>query len=347
MHEALLASPKGDRIECGLCPHGCVIAEGARGVCGVRGVVDGKLRAFTYGMVSSIAADPVEKKPVFHYCPGTLVLSMGSVGCTMRCGHCQNWQIARPKGDDGTVPLNFLDPSEIAGLAAENDCAGIAFTYNEPVIWLEYVLDASRLAKQAGLYTVMVTNGYVTPAGLDLFAEFIDVWRVDIKAFSDAAHRHLCHVSNASEVRKQAERAMHVHGMHVECITNVVPTVNDSDEELDAIAGWIATGLSEDTPWHVTRFQPYLEFAHLEPTPLETLKRARDAGGRAGLHHVYLGNVAVEGGEDTVCPSCGAVVVERRGFSVQATQLAFDGSCARCGTGLNIHTEGCSGRASD
>ncbi len=293
MHDALLQTREGDRVRCGLCPHNCLIGEGARGVCGARGVVGGRLRALTYGLVSSIAADPIEKKPVFHYRPGTTVLSFGSVGCTMRCGHCQNWQISRPKGDDGSVRLTTVDPASVADMAADSGSQGIAFTYNEPVIWLEWVLDAAREAKRAGLYTVMVTNGYVTPEGLDLFAEVIDVWRVDIKGASDAAFRRLCHVGHPEAVRAQAGRAKKMHGMHVECVSNIIPTINDADSELTAIAEWIAADLGTDTPWHVTRFMPYLEFADLPPTPVDTLLHAREIGHAAGLRYVHIGNVYV------------------------------------------------------
>lgn len=292
MHDALLATPRDDgRVHCGLCPNDCTIAEGGRGVCGARGVIGGTLRALTYGLVSSIAVDPIEKKPVYHFRPGTRVLSFGSVGCSMRCGHCQNWQISRPKGDDGSVPLRYVDPAEVVPLALEHRCEGVAFTYNEPVIWLEYVLDVARLAREAGLYTVMVTNGYVTPAGLDLFAQHIDVWRTDVKGVSEAVYRRLCHVAHPEAVRTAAELAKGFHGMHVECVTNVVPTINDSDEELRQIARWIATGLGTDTPWHVTRFFPYLEFADLEPTPIATLERAKEIGEQEGLTVIHLGNV--------------------------------------------------------
>jgi pyruvate formate lyase activating enzyme len=300
-------------------------------------VRDGRLKALTYGLVSSIAADPIEKKPVFHYCPGTRVLSLGGIGCTMRCGHCQNWQISRPKGDDGTVPLRHVDPESLAGLAAESGCAGVAFTYNEPVIWLEYVLDAARHAQEHGLYTVMVTNGYVTPEGLDLFAESTDVWRVDVKGFEEETYRRLCRVGHADAVRQAAERAKVVHGMHVECVTNIVPGINDSSAELRSVAGWIAQSLGVETPWHITRFTPYLEFADLDPTPLATLMRAAEIGVEEGLDFVYLGNVFSPGGEDTVCPRCGAVAVSRTGFSARTDRLTPDGRCRSCGGGLNIH----------
>jgi pyruvate formate lyase activating enzyme len=286
--------------------------------------------------VSSAAVDPIEKKPVFHYRPGSRVASFGSVGCTMRCGHCQNWEISRPKGADGSVGLVEMAPNEAVEFALAKGADGIAFTYNEPVIWLEWVLDTGRLAREAGLFVVMVTNGYVTAAGLDAFAEVTDVWRVDIKGFSEEPFKRLCHVPHAEAVREQAVRARRVHGMHVECVTNVVPTVNDSDDELRSIATWIASELGSDTPWHVTRFTPYLEFADLPATPLSTLERARVIGREAGLDFVYLGNVDVPGAEDTTCPQCGALAVCRRGFSVLAENLAEDGSCASCAAPLNI-----------
>lgn len=340
MREAMLGTREGDRIRCGLCPHACLIAEGARGWCGARGVEDGELRALTYGLVSSIANDPIEKKPVFHFRPGSHVLSVGSVGCTMRCGHCQNWQISRPKGDDGSVELRLVEPETVVALALDAGSEGVAFTYNEPVIWLEYVLDTARLAREAGLFTVMVTNSYVTPAGLDLFAEVIDVWRADIKGYTEAPFQRLCHVRHPEAVREAVERARHVHGLHVECVTNVVPTVNDSEEELGLIARWIAEKVGVDTPWHVTRFVPYLEFADLDPTPLDTLERARDIGHAAGLRYVYLGNVDVPGGEDTVCPSCGATVVGRDRFREVSEHVTDDGACRHCGQALNMVVRG-------
>jgi pyruvate formate lyase activating enzyme len=336
MHAALLGTHEGERVRCGLCPHACLIAEGGRGVCGARGVEDGELRALTYGLVSSVALDPIEKKPVFHYCPGASVMSFGSVGCTMRCGHCQNWQISRPKGDDGSVAVRFVEPADAVRRALESRAEGIAFTYNEPIISLEWVLDVGRLAREAGLFNVMVTNGYITAAGLDLFAEVIDVWRVDIKAFSDAPFRRLCKVPHPEKVREQAVRAKHVHGMHVECVTNVVPTINDSDDELRSIAGWIAGDLGPDTPWHVTRFIPYLEFADLAATSIAALQRAKEIGHEAGLHFVYLGNVDVPGGEDTVCPECGTLVVRRSGYSTHLGALSTDGRCAHCLAGLGL-----------
>jgi pyruvate formate lyase activating enzyme len=335
VHEAMLWEPDGDRVRCGLCPHRCRIPDGGTGICGVRENAGGTLYALTYGLVSSVAADPIEKKPVFHYEPGTLAFSIGSVGCTMKCGHCQNWQISRPGFEDGEGILRPLPPEHVAPLARESGCRGVAFTYNEPVIWLEYVRDVSRLAHEAGLYTVMVTNGFVTTEGLDALAGLVDVWRVDVKGITDEQYRRLCRVPSVAPVLEAAERAKRVHGMHVEVVSNIVPTINDDEETLRGIAGWIGEKLGPDTPWHITRFFPYLDFADLPPTPLPTLRTARRIGREAGLRYVYLGNVSEPGGEDTVCPTCGSVAVGRDGYRV--TRRGTDGGeCADCGQDLGI-----------
>ena len=333
-HLADLWDTEGDRLHCRLCPNDCRIAEGKVGICGVRRNVGGELVAETYGLVSSAAVDPIEKKPVFHYRPGTLAFSVGSVGCSMRCGHCQNWQISRAHPEDGE--LQDLPPADVPVLAKRHGCEGVAFTYNEPVIWAEYVRDAATAAKAAGLYTVMVTNGYVTPEGLDYLGEVIDVWRVDVKGFSDATYRKLCHVPRVAPVLEQAERAKKKWGMHVEVVTNVVPTINDDEETIRGIARWIRDSLGPDTPWHITRFFPYLEMSHLPPTPLATLRRARTIGAEEGLSFVFLGNVDEPGGEDTTCPQCGTVVIERDGFSVGHDGVTGNGRCPECGRDLGI-----------
>jgi pyruvate formate lyase activating enzyme len=334
MREAILWVPRDDgRVRCGLCPHRCTIAQGHEGVCGVRRNVDGVLVALTYARVSSVAVDPIEKKPVFHYFPGTKALSLGSVGCTMRCGHCQNWSISRANTEDGE--LRDLPADTVADLAESYGCLGVAFTYNEPVIWAEYVIDVSTAARERGLYTVMVTNGWITPEGLDALGGCIDVWRVDVKGLDDFQYRSLCHVDSAAPVLEQAERAKREWGMHVEVVTNVVPTVNDDEATLRGIARWIRERLGEDTPWHVTRFFPYLEFAHLPPTPLETLSAAVRFGREEGLSFVFLGNVEGPGAEDTVCPSCGTTVIARDGYRVLSDRTR-DGGCPRCSRPLGV-----------
>ena len=332
-HIADLWHVDGDVIRCELCPHACHIRPGAAGVCGVRRNEDGTLVALTYGRVSSVAVDPIEKKPVFHYRPGTLVFSIGSVGCTMKCGHCQNWQISRATVDSGI--LRDLPPAEVVAHALHEGCQGVAFTYNEPVIQAEYVRDSAVLAHERGLFTVMVTNGYITTEGLDYLAGAIDVWRVDVKGMTDEAYRTLCRVPSVAPVLRAAERAKHVHGMHVEVVTNVVPTINDDEAQLKSLAKWIATDLGPETPWHITRFFPYLDFSHLDPTPLATLRRAREIGHEAGLLHVYLGNVSEPGGEDTVCAGCGELLVRRDGFEVVADRTV-GGACPACGRASGI-----------
>lgn len=333
MREAMLWETEGERIHCLLCPHDCRIAPGRTGVCGVRENQDGRLIALTYGRVSSVAVDPIEKKPVFHYRPGTLALSLGSVGCTMRCSHCQNWQISRAEPADGG--LEHLPPEQVVDLAGEHGCAGVAFTYNEPVIWIEYVIDVADACRRAGLYTVMVTNGYITPAGLDALGERIDVWRVDVKGFDDRTYRTLCKVRSVQPVLEMAERAQKRWFMHVEVVTNIIPTINDDEETLRGIAAWIARSLGKDTPWHITRFMPCLDLSHLPVTPLPTLRRAREIGTEEGLRFIYLGNVDEPGGEDTCCPSCGEVVIGRRGFGVVRRRMR-DGACEACGARLPI-----------
>ncbi|MDO9557950.1 MAG: AmmeMemoRadiSam system radical SAM enzyme [Coriobacteriia bacterium] len=333
MHEALLWEADDGRVHCLLCPHDCRIAAGHAGVCGVRENRDGRLIATTYGRVSSVAVDPIEKKPVFHYRPGTHALSLGSVGCTMRCAHCQNWQISRAKPADGE--LDYLAPEDVVSLARRYDCEGVAFTYNEPVIWVEYVADVSDACRAAGLYTVMVTNGYITEAGLDLLGERIDVWRVDVKGLDDRTYRELCKVRSVQPVLEMAERAKKRWLMHVEVVTNIIPTINDDEPTLRGIASWIAKALGPETPWHITRFFPYVELSHLPPTPLATLHRARDIGVQEGLRFVYLGNIDEPGGEDTHCPACGSVAVRRDHYRITERDTSA-GSCAKCGEWLNI-----------
>lgn len=325
--------PEGDAVRCHLCPHSCRIRPGATGVCGVRRNDDGTLIALTWGRVSSVAVDPIEKKPVFHYRPGSLVLSLGSVGCTMRCGHCQNWQISRATTEDGI--LSDLPPGHVVELARRHDCAGVAFTYNEPIIQAEYVHDCAGPVHDTGLFTVMVTNGYITPEGLDYLAGSVDVWRVDVKGMTDEAYRTLCRVPSVAPVLAAAERAKHVHHMHVEVVTNVVPGINDDDAQLRALAEWIAGSLGPETAWHITRFFPYLDFADKPATPLPTLRRARDIGREAGLQYVYLGNVDEPGSEDTRCPGCGELLVRRDGFAVLEERVAA-GHCPGCGRASDV-----------
>ena len=343
-HEASLYQRRDDgSVDCGVCPHRCHIRPGAAGTCRARVNRDGVLDAILYGRSCSVAADPIEKKPLFHFFPGSTVLSLGTLGCNFMCGHCQNWQIAHadarqltdPSGGRLARELRDLPVRNLPVLAEHNDCIGVAWTYNEPTIWFEYVLEGARTAHEHDLYTVMVTNGFITPEALDVLGPHIDAYRVDVKAFSDERYRQLCRIPSFQPVLDAAVRARRVHDCHVEIVTNVIPTFNDDEATLRSIAAWIASELGPKTPWHVTRFIPYLEYANLPMTPVRTLERAVDIGHRAGLEFVYIGNVPGHEGENTICPRCRRLVARRTGHAVE--DLAVRGTqCALCGADLNM-----------
>jgi len=289
--EALFYEPIGDKkVHCFLCPHDCKIIPEKFGVCGVRQNINGKLFTHIYGKVSSIANDPIEKKPLYHFHPGTMVMSVGTIGCNMKCGHCQNWTISHITAKD-SISLQTISPKELVQIAIQNKSAGIAWTYNEPTIWFEYCLDGAKLAKKRGLYTVWVTNGYINIPPLDMIGPYLDAYRVDIKAFNNDVYRKLCKIPDFKPVLESAVRAKKKWNMHVEIVTNIIPTINDDDKQLKHIAGWISNSLGPETPWHVTRFFPYLDYKHLPPTPIETLKRAKEIGLAAGLKNIHIGNV--------------------------------------------------------
>jgi len=338
-HEAMLYDRGADgAVDCRVCPRRCHVKPGAAGACRARVNRDGVLYAITYGRVCSVAADPIEKKPLYHFFPGTTVLSVGSLGCNFACRDCQNWQIAHADPAAATRDLRDLPVRNLPVLADHNDCRGVAWTYNEPTIWLEYILDGAQLAHEHSLYTVMVTNGFITEEALDVLAPHIDAYRVDIKGFSDEQYRELCRIGEMSHVLAAASRARREHGCHVEIVTNVVPGFNDDEETLAGIAGWIAGELGPRTPWHVTRFTPYLEYAHLSPTPIPTLERAVKTGHDAGLAFVYVGNVPGHPGENTVCPNCRRLLVRRTGYAVE--DVALRGTfCAMCGENVNVRTD--------
>ena len=336
VREAMLYEPlPNSRVRCSVCQWRCVIGPDKFGVCRVRQNRDGKLYLLNYALVSSAAVDPIEKKPLFHFFPGSEVFSLGGWGCNFHCQDCQNWEIACTDVPSNTSQV--VSPEAAIEIAQRHNFAGIAWTYNEPGIWLEYTLDSARLAKQNKLYTVYVTNGYSTPEALDAIGPYLDAWRVDIKGFSDTLYRNLAKISKWQGILDVAKRAKEKWGMHVEVVTNIIPTMNDDDEQLKGIAGWIRSELGEMTPWHVTRFYPHHHISHLPPTPVATLERAIDIGRRAGLRFIYAGNIPGHSSENTTCYSCGRLVVRRRGYQTQVVGL--DGSkCRFCGTELNFRT---------
>jgi pyruvate formate lyase activating enzyme len=295
----------------------------------------GTLFNLNYARVSSAAADPIEKKPLFHFYPGTLCFSLGTLGCNFHCKHCQNWEISTADSSSLLHDCRELQPKSAIELARQSRCQGISWTYNEPTIWFEYTLDSAKLAKAANLYTVYVTNGYATPEALDTIGPYLDAWRVDIKGFSDEFYKTLSGVPHWREILDVTKRAKNKWGMHVEVITNIIPTMNDDDEQLKGIADWIRDELGELTPWHVTRFYPHHNMTHLPATPLAAIDHACEIGRRAGLKFIYAGNVSGHQSESTRCYACGKVIVNRIGYQTEVTGL--DGSkCRFCGAELNF-----------
>jgi len=337
MREALLYEKLPDsRVQCHTCQWRCKIGPGKYGVCGMYQNREGMLFNLNYSLVSSVAADPIEKKPLFHFFPGTLCFSLGTLGCNFHCKHCQNWEISMADSRTSSRSCREMSPQAQIESALRYDCQGVAWTYNEPAIWFEYTLDSARLAKRSHLYTVYVTNGYSTPEALDTIGPYLDAWRVDVKGFSDHFYRELAKVAHWRQVLETAKRAKDKWNMHVEVVTNIIPTMND-DEQLTGIAHWIRDELGELTPWHVTRFYPHHQLMHLPPTPVATLERACDIGRKAGLKFVYTGNVPGHSNENTVCYNCGHLIVERFGY--QATIIGLVGSkCRFCGAELNFRT---------
>jgi pyruvate formate lyase activating enzyme len=347
MHEAMLYEKlPGSRVRCHICQWRCTIGPDKAGICRMYQNKDGVLYNMNYASASSIAADPIEKKPLFHFFPGSSALSLGGWGCNFHCQDCQNWQISCTESGKIERSSQEVQPEAAVELAKQYLCDGIAWTYNEPSVWFEYTLDSARLAKENDLYTVYVTNGYLTTEALDAIGPYLDAWRVDIKGFSDSLYRKLAKVSRWRGILEVTKRARDKWNMHVEVVTNIVPTMNDDDRQLEGIAGWIRDELGELTPWHVTRFHPHYHMTHLPPTPISTLEHAYDIGQKAGLKFVYIGNVPGHKSENTVCYSCGTVVVERFGYQIRVA--ALDNSrCQSCGAELNFRTGGQRGGYND
>ena len=338
MLEAMLYQKLPDsRVRCNTCQWRCTINPDKSGVCRMYQNRNGILYNLNYARASSVAADPIEKKPLFHFYPGSLAYSLGGWGCNFHCQHCQNWEISCPPDKEPWRRAQDVSPQTAIDLTKQHLCQGIAWTYNEPTIWFEYTFDSARLAKQNGLYTVYVTNGYITPEALDTIGPYLDAWRVDVKGFTDAFYRNLARIANWRGILEVAKRARDKWQMHVEVITNIIPTMNDDDQQLEGIARWIKDELGELTPWHVTRFYPHHHLIHLPPTPITSLERAYNIGREVGLKFIYAGNVPGHQSENTICYSCGKLVVRRFGYDAEIVGL--EGSrCRFCGAELNFRT---------
>lgn len=315
-------------VTCRTCQRQCAIPEGERGWCHTRINEGGKLYSVNYGEVSSLSINPIEKKPVFHFYPGSRWLSLGSLGCNFRCPGCQNWEIAHWKGE--VMHTEYLHPEKLIVKAESSGCSGISWTFNEPVLWFEYILDVAKIAQAHGLYTNYVTNGFISNESLDMIAPYLDVYRVDLKGFSDRTYRRIGHIPAFRGILEVIVRVKE-YGKHLEIVTNIIPGYNDDDAEIRDIASWIKKTLGAETPWHVTRFYPHCQLNHIAPTPLATLDRAWSIGKEEGLHYVYIGNVPGHEGENTYCHNCGELLIERSVFDIIRYRIQ-NGICSACGT---------------
>ncbi len=328
---AVLSHPLADKwVRCDLCAHRCRIPPGKSGICAVRVNDDGNLYTLVYGKAITAHVDPMEKKPLFHFLPGSMIFSIATAGCNFHCDFCQNWDISQmSKGPHGQISGDAFPPDQVVAAARRTGCRSIAYTYSEPTIFFEYAYDVAQLAHKAGMKNVFVTNGYQTPETVALMKGVIDAANVDLKAFRDATYRKVCGARLQPVL--DAITLLHEAGIWVEVTTLVVPGQNDSPSELRDIAHFIA-GVSPDMPWHISRFHPDYKMMDVGPTPKETLLRAVEVGKEEGLHYVYVGNLPGAGHEDTHCPSCGQTVIRRFGYSVR-NELRGD-TCPHCGATL-------------
>jgi len=331
-HSAWMSRPWKEKkgfIECLACNHRCKIAEEKTGICGVRKNEKGELKLLVYGKAAAQNLDPIEKKPLYHFYPGTNVFSIGTMGCNFSCTFCQNWDIAQFHKDHSTEEIENagedLFPEDIVNFCLERDIPSVSFTYNEPGIFFEYAYDVAKLAHKKGLKTVYVSNGFETQEALSKILPYLDAINIDLKSFQDEYYRKIC--GGRIEPVKENIKWCWDKGMWVEITTLVVTNKNDTEEELRDIAEFLA-GISPNIPWHISRYHP--AYMMEEPsTPVEILEKAYDIGKKAGLRYVYVGNVVLPEKENTYCPKCGECVIERIGYSVN--NLLKGNKCGECG----------------
>ncbi|MBU8921193.1 MAG: AmmeMemoRadiSam system radical SAM enzyme [Bacteroidales bacterium] len=306
-------------VRCLLCPNLCVIEEGGKGRCRLRVNEGGFLQTQSYGMTVTAAVDPIEKKPLYHFMPGSEILSIGPNGCTLTCEHCQNWNISQED-----CPVTYIPPDELAAHARSRGSVGVAFTYTEPLLWYEYLIDVLPLLREEGLKSVLVTNGYLNDGPAERIIPMVDGFNIDMKSFNDDFYRKYCGGS-LEPVKRFVEAA--AGAAHVEVTTLIIPGLNDSPSEIEALARWLA-GISKDIPLHLSRFFPRYRMKDIPPTSSSTLKESWETA-RRFLDYVYIGNIFIEGTENTLCPDCGENLIMRSGYS---TTVMIEGeSCPACG----------------
>lgn len=320
-----------DRIRCDLCPHRCVLREGERGRCFVRRMGQGKLEATSYGWVSGIAADPVEKKPLYHFLPDSKSLSFGVIGCNLSCVFCQNGAISQPK--DFRALQQAVQPAAIAEEAIRSGCPSVSFTYNEPIVSIEFTLDVAAACRKQGLRTVAVTAGYIEPEPALEFFRAMDAANVDLKAFTDDFYRRLCG-SRLAPVLDTLELIHQETDCWLELTTLIIPGENDSRDELDRMSRWVVDRLGPDVPMHFSAFHPTYHLTECQATNPETLRMARELARENGVRYAYTGNIEDPEGQSTYCPLCGQQVMERSGYQIRRCGLTDGGCCTRCKTAI-------------
>ena len=318
----------GGRVVCDLCPRACELGEGQRGLCFVRQNIGGQVMLTTWGRSSGFCIDPIEKKPLAHFYPGSAVLSFGTAGCNLTCHFCQNWDISKSREMDRLADV--ATPEAIAAEAAMHGCRSVAYTYNDPVIFHEYAIDVAQACAERGVLSVAVTAGYVREEPREEFYQHMHAANVDLKGFSDDFYRRLC--SARLDAVKDTLRYIALETeVLLEITTLLIPGENDGDAEIDAMTQWIGGELGLDIPLHFTAFHPDYRMTGVPRTPAATLRRARDIARRNGLRHVFTGNVIDPEGQSTVCHSCGALLIGRDGYTLTAWGLDAEGGCASCG----------------
>jgi len=315
----------GKTVQCKLCPRGCVVADGERGHCRIRENRGGTYYTLVHGRVCAAHIDPIEKKPFFHFYPGTMAFSLATAGCNVTCKFCQNWEISQAKPEE--LPAQYMPPADVASLAKKYECPAVAFTYSEPTVWNEFVTDAADAAREQGIRSVVVSNGFIQQEPLKRLCKHVDAVKIDMKSFSAKYYRDVVDgelqpiLDTLVTVRKDAK--------WMEIVHLVVPTLNDSEAEFRDLARWIKANLGTDVPVHFTRFHPMFLLKNLPPTPVETLERGKAIADAEGLQFVYIGNVPGHPAENTYCPKCHKLLIERAGFTVTQNHIR-KGKCEYC-----------------
>ena len=315
-------------VQCELCPKLCVIQSGQSGECRVRINIDGVLRTVVYGYPCTTNIDPVEKKPLFHFLPGSRILSIATVGCNLHCKNCQNWEISQANPEDETIPASFCPPERLVALSKEYRCPSLAYTYTDPIVYYEYTYDTAKLARETGIRNVLVTAGYINEPPWKKLLEYTDATNIDLKGITEDFYREVC-----SATLKPVQTALiltRAAGVHLEVTNLIIPTLNDKPEEIRELSRWVRANLGADTPLHFSGFYPRYQMRNLPPTPLKTLEMARQIALSEGLNYVYIGNVASKEGQNTYCPGCKKLLIERSGYTILQNRLK-GGLCPDCG----------------